>query len=74
MGIDVRSEWVRTIRTGAQVVAGLAVVAPFLVAAVGVSSTVGIGAAVIAVAATITRIMQIPEIDSWVNGKLRKDQ
>lgn len=68
------SEWVRTLRTGLQVVAGLAVVAPFLVAAVGVSSTVGIGAAVIAVAATITRIMQIPEIDGWVNNRLRKPE
>ena len=69
-----KSEWVKTFRTGLQVLAGLAVVVPFLVGALGVSTTAGLGAAVLAVAATITRIMQIPEIDQWVNGKLSKSK
>lgn len=72
MGDTVKSEWVKTLRTSLQVVAGLAVVMPFLIGALGVSTTAGLGAAVLAVAATITRIMQIPEIDEWVNGKLSK--
>lgn len=67
-----RDEWIRTLRTAVQVIAGLAVVTPLLLGAVGVSTTIGVGAAVVTVAATITRIMQIPEIDDWVNGKLRK--
>lgn len=67
-----RDEWIRTLRTVVQVIAGLAVVTPLLLGAVGVSTTIGVGAAVVTVAATITRIMQIPEIDDWVNGKLRK--
>lgn len=67
-----RDEWIRTLRTVVQVIAGLAVVTPLLLGAVGVSTTIGVGAAVVTVAATITRIMQIPEIDDWINGKLRK--
>lgn len=69
-----KPEWVKTVRTTLQVVAGIAVVVPFLLGAVGVSTTVGIGATVVAVAAVITRIMQIQEIDAWVNGKLGKSE
>lgn len=74
MGNDVSLEWIRTLRTSLQIVAGLSVVAPFLIAAIGISTTAGVGAAVLAVAATVTRIMQIPEIDQWVNQKLGKTE
>ncbi len=68
------SPWVRTFRTSLQALCGLLPVVPVLIGALGVSTTVGVGAAVIAVAAVLTRVMAIPEIDAWVNGKLSKKQ
>jgi hypothetical protein len=65
-------EWVRTLRTVLAFVAGLAVATPMILGAIGVSTAVGIGATVVAVAATITRVMMIPEIDEWINGKLTR--
>ena len=62
---------VRTIRTAFQALLGFLPVVPLLVGAVGVSTTAGVGAAVITVAAVVTRIMTIPEIDQWINGKMR---
>lgn len=62
--------WVRTLRTGLQALIGFLPVVPLLVGAVGISTTVGVGAVVIGVAATLTRVMMIPQIDEWINGKL----
>lgn len=66
--------WVRTFRTALQALAGFLPVVPLLVGAVGISSTVGVGAVIIGVAAAATRIMMIPEVDAWINGKLGKSQ
>lgn len=66
------TSWVRTIRTSLQTLGGILPVLPILIGALGVSTTVGIGAGVVAVAAVLTKIMTIPEIDAWINGKLGK--
>ena len=62
---------VRTIRTGLQALLGFLPVVPLLVGAVGMNTTVGVGATIVVVAAVVTRIMTIPEIDQWINGKMR---
>lgn len=63
-------EWTRTVRTGAQALIALVPVAPLIVDKLGVSETTGIGAAIVAVAAGVARVMQIPRInqlvDSWL--------
>ena len=67
-----RSEWARTLRTGIQVVIGLLPALPVLVSELGLNATTGVVATVLAVAATVTRIMQIPAVDQWVQKLLRQ--
>lgn len=62
-----RDEWVRTIRTVIQVVSAVAVSIPLLLPALGVSTTIGAGASIVAVAAAVTRGMQIPAVASLLN-------
>lgn len=66
--------WVRTFRTALAALGGFLPIVPLLVGAVGVSTTAGVGAVVIGIAAAITRVLMIPEVDAWVNGKLGKSQ
>lgn len=69
-----RHEWVRTLRTSLQALCGFLPVIPLLVGALGVGTTAGVGATVVAIAAVLTRVMAIPEIDQWINGKLSKTE
>jgi hypothetical protein len=57
------SVWVKPVRTVVQTVIGLIPVAPLLVDAVGLSATAGIGASVVAVAASLSRLMQVEAIE-----------
>ncbi len=66
-----RDEWVRTVRTSIQVLVTVSATVPLIVPAVGLSTTVGVGAAAVAVAAAITRVMQIPAIAELLNKYLR---
>lgn len=65
-----KSEWVRTIRTGAQALIALIPVVPLVLDKLGVDETAGIGATIVAVAAGAARIMQIPRVDQLVNSAL----
>ena len=66
--------WVRTFRTALATLAGFLPIVPLLVGAVGVSTTAGVGAVIIGVAGAVTRVLMIPEVDAWVNGRLGKKQ
>jgi len=63
----VRDEWKRTIRTAIQIVIGVASATPLLIPALGLSATVGVGASIVAVAATVTRLSQMPQIAELLN-------
>jgi hypothetical protein len=64
-------EWSRVARTSLQTLIGLAPFVPELLGRLGVTTTVGVGASVIAIAALVTRLMQIPVVDQKVNAFLR---
>lgn len=66
-----RDEWKRTIRTVVQIAIGVASVTPLLIPALGLSATVGVGAGIAAVAATVTRLSQIPQVAELLNKYLR---
>lgn len=66
-----KDEWVRTIRTAAQVAVAISASAPVLVPALGLSVTTGVGAVVVMVATAITRVMQIPEVSEILNKYLK---
>lgn len=57
-----RDEWKRTLRTVVQVAISVSACAPLLVPALGLSVTAGVGATVLALAAAVTRLMQIPAV------------
>jgi predicted ribonuclease YlaK len=61
------SVWVKPVRTVVQTVIGLIPVAPLLVDAVGLSATAGIGASVVAVAASLSRLMQVEAIEKLLS-------
>lgn len=52
-----------TLRTGVQVVLGLAVAMPFLVQDIGLDNTIPIVATVLGVSAVIARVMAIPAVN-----------
>jgi hypothetical protein len=61
------SPWRRTIRTVFQALIGLAVMAPLLVAQTGLDpAQLPWLAGVLAIAAAITRIMAIPQVEVWL--------
>lgn len=66
-----KDQWVRTLRTAAQVAVTAAVVIPVLVPALGLSASVGVGAALVGGAAIVTRLMAIPVISDWINRLLK---
>lgn len=57
------NKWLKPVRTIVQTIVGLIPVAPLLVDAVGLSATAGIGASVVAVAASLSRLMQIEAVE-----------
>lgn len=66
-----KPETAKTIRTTVQVVLSVAAAMPILLAAVPVGTASGIGAVLIAVAAIITRIHQIPEVSAALSKYLK---
>jgi hypothetical protein len=58
------NKWVKTVRTLVQVLVALTSAAPILVPALGLSATVGVGAIVLTVSAGVTRLMQVPEMET----------
>lgn len=63
---QVEHKWRATTRTVFQAFLGLCAILPVLLPILGVSTTVGVGATVLAVAATVTRVMATPEVDQWI--------
>lgn len=57
----------KTIRTAVQTLIAVAAAAPALLQALGVSTTVGFGATVVAVAAAVTRVHQLPAVNELLN-------
>ena len=61
-------KWVKVIRTSIQCLIGLMSVLPWAIPALGLSATVGVGAAVLAVSASLTRVMQIPQVEQLLSS------
>lgn len=66
-----KTEWQVVVRTGLQVIVTLLLAAPVLVPALGLSTATGIGAAMLAAAAILTRVMQIPAVATLLNKYLK---
>jgi len=66
-----RDEWVRTVRTVMQVTVSLALAAPVLIPALGLTTATGVGATLLAIAATVTRLTQVPAIADLLNKYLK---
>ena len=66
-----KPEWQKTIRTAVQITLSVSALIPILVPALGLSVTAGVGAGLVAVAATVTRIMQIPAVATLLNKYLK---
>lgn len=66
-----RDEWIRVVRTGLQVAISVAALVPILIPALGLSATAGVGAAIVAIAATVTRVSQIPAVATLLNKYLK---
>ncbi|MFH0243585.1 hypothetical protein ACGRHY_14420 [Streptomyces sp. HK10] len=62
-----------TVRTVVQTAAALALLVPVLVDELGLPATVPWVAGALAVAAAVTRIMQVPAVQRWL-GALRTDR
>lgn len=60
------NKWVKTVRTLVQVLVALTSAAPILVPALGLSATVGVGAIVLTVSAGVTRLMQVPAVETFL--------
>lgn len=67
-------EWTRTVRTVLQVTLSIAAAAPLVVPAMGLSTAAGVGAVVVGVAATVTRVSQIPAVASLLERFLKVPQ
>lgn len=59
-------KWVKPIRTAIQSLIALIPVVPVLVPALGLSVTVGVGAALVSAASLISRLMQIPAVETFL--------
>lgn len=62
------SKWIRPARTAIQVLVAVLPMVPILVPAVGLSETVGIGATLVATASLISRLMQMPAVESLLES------
>jgi len=63
---QVAHPWRATIRTVIQAAIALAALAPFLIDAIGLDQTLPIVASILAVAAAITRIAALPQVNQFV--------
>lgn len=59
-----KPEWVKVIRTSVQCLIALTFASPLIVPALGLSATAGVGATVLSVAALLTRVMQVPAVET----------
>lgn len=63
---QVAHPWRATIRTVIQAAIALAALAPFLIDAIGIDETLPIVAGILAVAAAITRVAALPQVDAFL--------
>lgn len=64
---QVAHPWRATVRTVVQVTVALAALMPFIVEAVGLSTSLPIVAGVLAVAAAITRVAALPQVEAFLS-------
>lgn len=57
----------RTIRTAVQALIAVAAVAPVMLSAVGIEKSAGFGAMILAAAAAVTRLHQVPAVNDFLN-------
>jgi hypothetical protein len=62
------NKWVKPARTAIQVLIALTSAAPILVPALGLSATVGAGAVVLTVSAVVSRLMQMPSVETLLKS------
>jgi hypothetical protein len=62
------TKWKRPLRTAIQVLIALTSAAPILVPALGLNATVGAGAIVLTVSAAVSRLMQMPAVESLLES------
>lgn len=62
------SKWVKPIRTAIQVLLPLIPVVPVLVPALGLSATAGVGAALVGGATLLSRLMQLPSVEKFLEA------
>lgn len=61
----------RTVRTAVQALFAVAAALPVMLPVVGVETSVGFGASLVAVAALITRLHQVPAVNELLNKYLK---
>ena len=64
---QVAHPWRATVRTVVQVTVALAALLPFIIEAVGLSTSLPIVAGVLAVAAAITRVAALPQVEDFLS-------
>lgn len=57
-------KWVKVIRTAIQCSIALISVLPLAIPALGLSATVGLGAAVLGISTSLSRVMQLPAVET----------
>lgn len=62
------NKWRKPIRTAIQVLIALTSAAPILVPALGLDATVGAGALVLTVSAAVSRLMQVPSVETLLQS------
>lgn len=67
-----RPEWARTVRTSIQVAVALVLVAPALVDSLGLDATAGVGASILAISATLARLMQVPVVNQLIQKLIKE--
>lgn len=67
-------QWIRIAHTSFAALVGLAPFVPVLVGKLGVDTTVGVWAGVIAVAAGVTKVSQIPSVSAWLKATLKTEE
>jgi hypothetical protein len=65
---------IKTVRTSVQALIAVAVAVPVMLPAVGIQTSAGFGATIVAVAAVITRIHQIPAVSDFLAKYLKIPQ
>jgi len=62
-----QNPWRATVRTVFQAFVGLCALVPLIVAASGVDQSIGAIVVGLAVAGAVTKIMNIPAVDAWID-------